>query len=407
MNRLVVTGMGAITPVGIGVPSYWQGLLSGKCGISSIKGVDVSNLPVRIAGQILDFNPLEFLPRQIVKNASSFIHYAYAAGIEAIRQANLKDFDKTRAGICMGTAMGGVQDLAKSGLEYEENSKGRISPHLVPRSIGNMACAYISINYGFRGPGMTLNTACSAGSDAIQAACMLLLAGDADIMLVMGGESIISPPIISSLAQAKALSRRNDEPEKACRPFDLNRDGFVIGEGGGAIILETEESALARNAQILAEVKGWANTLDGYHVTAPDPEGNGVARCMKIALKRAGIHTGDVNYINVHGTSTQLGDKAETMALKKVFGANVPLASSTKSATGHLMGAGGLTEVIACIQAINKNAIPPTLNLDTPDPECDLDYVANIARNVTVNIAMSNSMGFGGQNSSIVLSKYE
>lgn len=407
-SRLVITGMGAITPIGQNVEDYWRSLIAGKCGVGPITHFDASRLPVRIAAEIHDFDPGS-LPKAVGRSASSFIQYAYAASVEALSQSGLDaDREGDRIGICMGTAMAGAHDLAQSGADYQNSSTGRISPHLVPKAIGNMAVAHLSIQYGIRGPGLTLNTACSAGSDAIMSAAMLLLAGEADSMIVMGGESILSPSIVSSLAQARALSRRNDDPLTASRPFDAGRDGFVIGEGGGAIVLETEEHALKRGAEIFAELKSWANCLDSYHITAPDPSGDGAAACMRAAINKAGLTPGDIDYINAHGTSTQLGDKAETIAVKKVFaGFTIPPVSSTKGSTGHLMGAGGLTELIACVRCIREGIIPPTLNIESPDPECDLDYVPGKARKTSVNIAMSNSLGFGGQNSSLIVVRYD
>lgn len=406
-SRLVITGMGAITPIGQNVEDYWRNLIAGKCGVGPITRFDASRLPVRIAAEIHNFDR-ELLPKAVARSASSFIQYAYAAAVEALTQSGIHvEKEGDRIGICMGTAMAGAHDIAQSGADYQNSSTGRISPHLVPKAIGNMAAAHLAIHFGIRGPGLTLNTACSAGSDAIMSAAMLMLSGEADSMIVMGGESILSPSVVSSLAQARALSRRNDDPLTASRPFDAGRDGFVIGEGGGAIVLETEEHALKRGAEILAELKSWANCLDSYHITAPDPSGNGAAACMRAAIDKAGITPDNIDYINAHGTSTQLGDKAETLAVKKVFnGFSTPPISSTKGSTGHLMGAGGLTELIACVRSMEEGIIPPTLNLESPDPECDLDYVPNKARKASVNIAMSNSLGFGGQNSSLIVARY-
>ena len=307
----------------------------------------------------------------------------------------------------MGTAMDGVTTVAQTQAAFDTGK--RVGPRFVPMTIGNIAAAQISIAHGIHGPSLTLNTACSAGGDAIMTAAMLLRSGEADAVLAVGGESILCPIVVSGLSQAKALSRRNDDPEQACRPFDIDRDGFVIGEGGGALLIETEEHALARGAKIHAVLAGYANTSDAHHVTAPCPDGEGASRCMKLALKKAGMQPSDIGYINAHGTSTPLGDKAETLAVKTVFGGreSAPPMSSTKSATGHLMGAGGLTEAIACIKAIEEGVLPPTLHLAKPDPECDLDYVPNTARKAEINAAMSNSLGFGGQNSSLIVARYE
>lgn len=404
MKRLVITGMGAVTPIGIGVNAYWKNLLAGKCGIGPITRFDASRLPTRIAAEIHDFNSSCSFPKSVCRSSSLFMLYAYAAAEEALSNAGIRPHENTsEIGICMGTALGGAAEMAQAGIDWECSATGKISPHLVPRAINNMICAHLGINWGLRGPGLTLDTACSAGGDAIMSAAMLILTDQADAVLVVGGESIITPSLVSSLCQARALSRRNDAPCEASRPFDSDRDGFVIGEGGGAIILESEESARKRNAPVLAQLAGWANTLDGYHITAPDPEGAGAAKCMRRALHNAGMAPGEIGYINAHGTATRLGDIAESKAIAEVFGDSAPPVSSTKGATGHLMGAGGLTELIACVKSIHENIIPPTLNLQNPDPLCQLDIVAINARKATIHAAMTNSLGFGGQNSSIII----
>lgn len=402
-ENLVITGLGAVTPIGIGVEKYWRNLIAGQSGIGPITRFAADNLPVRIAAEVRNFTA--DLPRSVARAASPFMEYAFVAGNEALEQCGYgAGFDSERMGICFGTAMGGVQEIAREAVQFEKSATGKVSPHFVPRAIGNMAAAHLAIAHGIHGPGLTLGTACSAGGDALLAAAMLISAGEADAVLALGAESILTSAVVSSLAQARALSRHNDEPAKACRPFDAHRDGFVIGEGAGALVLERESHAKARGARILANLAGWANTLDAWHITAPDPDGLGATRCMKLALRRAGLAPCAVNYVNAHGTGTALGDLAETNAMKAVF-ANAPPVSSTKGATGHLMGAGGLTEAIACILAMRDGLLPPTLNLENPDPQCDLDYVPLKARQQEVNVAMSNSLGFGGQNSSIVLTK--
>lgn len=407
-NRLVITGMGAVTPIGIGVSAYWDALTAGRCGIGRITRFDASALPVQIAAELKDFDPAEHMPKTLARTMDPFMQFAFVAAQEALADSGLDiEPEAERIGITMGTAMSGVTTIAHTQEEYDGGR--RVGPRFVPMAIGNIAAAQIAIARGIRGPSLTLNTACSAGGDAILTAATLLLAGEADAMLAVGGESILCPIVVSGLSQAKALSRRNDDPETACRPFDAGRDGFVIGEGGGALVIETEAHALARGAHIYAELAGWANTSDAHHVTAPCPDGAGAARCMKLALQKAGMQPSDIGYINAHGTSTPLGDKAETLAVKSVFGGreSAPPVSSTKSATGHLMGAGGLTETIACIKAIETGILPPTLHLATPDPDCDLDYVPNTARRADIRAAMSNSLGFGGQNSSIIVSQYQ
>lgn len=407
-NRLVITGMGAVTPIGIGVSAYWDALTAGRCGIGRITRFDASALPVQIAAELKDFDPAEHMPKTLARTMDPFMQFAFVAAQEALADSGLDiEPEAERIGITMGTAMSGVTTIAHTQEEYDGGR--RVGPRFVPMAIGNIAAAQIAIARGIRGPSLTLNTACSAGGDAILTAATLLLAGEADAMLAVGGESILCPIVVSGLSQAKALSRRNDDPETACRPFDAGRDGFVIGEGGGALVIETEAHALARGAHIYAELAGWANTSDAHHVTAPCPDGAGAARCMKLALQKAGMQPSDIGYINAHGTSTPLGDKAETLAVKSVFGGreSAPPVSSTKSATGHLMGAGGLTETIACIKAIETGILPPTLHLAAPDPDCDLDYVPNTARRADIRAAMSNSLGFGGQNSSIIVSRYQ
>ena len=407
-KTLVITGMGAVTPVGIGVDNYWQALISGRCGIGRITRFDASALPVQIAAELKDFEPTDFMPKTLARTMDPFMQFAFAAAEEALADSGLAiQTESDRVGIVMGTAMDGVTTVANTQAAFDAGH--RVGPRFVPMTIGNIAAAQIAIAHGIHGPSLTLNTACSAGGDAVMTAAMLLKTGEADAVLAVGGESILCPIVVSGLAQAKALSRRNDDPEHACRPFDLDRDGFVIGEGGGALVIETEEHALARGAKIHAVLAGWANTSDAHHVTAPCPDGAGAAACMKRALARADMQPSDIGYINAHGTSTMLGDKAETLAIKAVFGGreSAPPVSATKSATGHLMGAGGLTEAIACIKAIQDGILPPTLHLTTPDPECDLDFVPNTARRVQIDAAMSNSLGFGGQNSSIILSRYQ
>ena len=313
--------------------------------------------------------------------------------------------ESDRVGIVMGTAMDGVTTVAQTQAAFDEGK--RVGPRFVPMTIGNIAAAQIAIAHGIHGPSLTLNTACSAGGDAIMTATMLLNSGEADAVLAVGGESILCPIVVSGLAQAKALSRRNDDPEHACRPFDADRDGFVIGEGGGALLIETEEHAVKRGATIYARLAGWANTSDAHHVTAPCPDGEGAARCMKLALARAGMQPSDIGYINAHGTATNKGDTVETSSIKKVFGSTLPYVSSTKGATGHMMGAGGITETITCVKAIETGTVPPTINLNEVDPECaGIDFVANTAKKAEINFAMSNAFGFGGQNSSIIVGKY-
>lgn len=408
-TALVITGMGAVTPVGVGVPAYWNNLVAGVCGIGPITRFDTAALPVRIAAEVRDFDTSAPVPGSHLRNAPPFMQFAWAAAKEALDDSGIDvDGEAERIGVVMGSALGGITLTARTQDAYSTGTAHKISPYFVPGILGNMAAARIAIAYGLHGPNLTINTACSSGGDAMLTAALLLRSGEANAVLAVGGESILCPIVISSLAQARALSRANDHPQQACRPFDLHRDGFVIGEGGGAVLIETEYHARARNADIKAAFIGYANTNDGHHITAPPPHGAGAIACMRAALRRAGLSPADVGYINAHGTSTPMGDRVETEAIKNVFGAaeTAPPVSSTKGATGHLMAAGGITEVIACVQAIREGVLPPTLGYRSPDPTCDLDYVPNMARRVSIRTAMSNSFGFGGQNSSIIVTRY-
>lgn len=407
-KKLVVTGMGAVTPLGTGVEKYWSNLISGKCAIDFITKIDTSCLPIKIAGEVRDFDPSQRLSKKLCREADIFMQYGIAAAFEAIEMSGL-DTDSDRVGITMGTAMDGLATIAETQDAISRGLTQKVSSRFIPKILGNVAASLVSIEKGIKGPSMTVNTACSSGTDSLILAAMFLLSGDADAVVSMGAESIISPLAIAGLSAAQALCRESEDPKRACRPFDADRSGFIMGEGGGAIILETEEHAKKRGAKIYAELVGFANNTDAHHVTAPEPEGTGAAACMELAIKRAEIDKAEIGYVNAHGTSTKLGDAAETKAIKKVFGSHAGslLVSSTKSATGHLMGAGGLTESIACILAINNSIVPPTINYRTPDPECDLNYVPNKAVERSITAAMNNAFGFGGQNSTVIFKKYE
>ena len=405
MERIVITGMGAVTPIGIGVDNYWNSLIEGKCGIDKIKSFDASELPVQIAGEVKNFEPSDYLPKDVVRKTDAFMQYAYIAAEEALAQSGVEIVPE-RTGIIMGTAMSGLSTTAFTQEALTAENK-KVGPRFIPKILGNIAAANIAIAHDIQGPSFTVSTACSSGGDAINQAAMLLKAGKADVMLAVGAESAHCPIFIHSLAAAKALSKNNDNPKKASCPFDASRDGFVIGEGGGALVLETESHAKARGAKIIAELLACGNTCDAYHVTAPHPEGRGAIACMKQALAEAGLTTGDIGYINAHGTSTPKGDEVECHSVNEVFGDNPPLVSSTKGATGHMMGAGGITEVIACIKAVETGTIPPTINLENPIEGFDIDFVANKARKTDINCAMSNAFGFGGQNSSVIVGRYK
>ncbi len=406
MKRIVVTGMGAVTPVGIGMDEYWKNITSGVSGIDTIEAFDPSELAVQIAGEVKNFNPSDYLSKDLIRKTDPFMQYAYIAAEEALKQSGL-EVEPQRTGIVMGTAMSGIATIAFTQDALSGASHKKVGPRFIPKILGNIAAANIAIDYNIQGPSLTVSTACSSGGDAISTACMCIEAGKADVMLAVGAESVLCPLVIYSLANAKALSRRNDSPSTASRPFDISRDGFVIGEGGGALILETEEHALARGAKIYGEIKGCGNTGDAYHMTAPHPEGRGAIACMQQAIADAGIKPEEIGYINAHGTATNKGDFVETSAIKKVFKEKLPFVSSTKGATGHMMGAGGVTETITCLKAIETGIIPPTINLSEVDPECaGIDFVANTAKKADIKYAMSNAFGFGGQNSSIIVGKY-
>lgn len=410
-DKLVITGMGAVTPIGIGVDNYWNHLIEGKCGVKRITRFDPTDSPVQIAAQVDDFNPDDFMTKKQSREMDLFMQYGYAAAEEALADADLKEGDipADRMGIVVGTAMSGVSIIAETQDGLSTGAHKKVSPRFVPKFIGNIAAAQIAIAKGYHGPSLTVSTACSSGADAISTAAMLLLAGEADAVLAVGADASLCPVVVAGLASAHALSTNNDNAETASRPFDKTRDGFVFGEGGGALLIETESHALERKAKIYAELAGFANSTDGHHVTAPHPEGIGAIACMNKAIQKAGISPDDIGYINAHGTSTPMGDVIETNAIKAVFGdhAYELVVTSTKGSTGHMMGAGGVTETIACIKAIEQGMIPPTMNLNVPDEACDLNYVPNKAQAREIRYAMTNAFGFGGQNSSLIVGKYE
>ena len=415
-NNIVVTGIGAVTPLGVGVKNYWENLISGKSGIAPISRFDATDLPVTFAGEVKDFNPEDFMTKKQVKEMELFMQFGYAAAAEAMEDAGFTEDEngnlplpKERIGIVLGTVFSGIIDIAATQDKFSTGSASRVNPRFITRIIGNIAAAQIAISKGLKGPSLTVSTACSSGIDAITTGIMLIEQDMADAVICVGAEAATSPLTILGLSSIHALSRNNEDPEHASRPFDLNRDGFVMAEGGGAVIIEKEESALKRDARIRCSVAGYANSTDGYHVTSPHPEGIAAIFCMKQSLEVAGLPLTAVDYINAHGTSTPKGDIIEVGAIKSLFGdhAYKLAVSSTKSSTGHLMGAGGTVEAIACIKALEEDILPPTINQTTPDPECDLDFVPNEARKTPVNVAMCNAFGFGGQNASILLKKYQ
>ena len=410
-RRVVITGLGLVTPLGIGVEETWTALCGGKSGIGEITRFDASGFDTKIAGEVKDFHPEDFLPKKEAKRTQSFIAYAVAASRMALEDSGLK-IDKTnenRIGVLTGCGLGGLQMLEQTAAILKKKGPKRVSPFFIPMMIGNMAPGMISIYFGAKGPNASIATACAAGTHAIGDAFKIIKRGGADAMVTGGVESVITPTCIAGFNAMRALSVRNHEPEKASRPFDRDRDGFVVGEGCGILILETLEAALKRGARIYAEVCGYGMSGDGFHMAAPAPDGEGAARCMAAAIDDAGISYNAIDYINAHGTSTQLNDVYETKAIKFVFKEKAlsMAVSSTKSMTGHLLGGAGGIETVFTALTVFEGIIPPTINLDNPDQDCDLDYVPNTARKTDVNTAMTNSFGFGGTNATLILSKYE
>lgn len=409
-RRVVITGLGLITSLGIGVEETWSNLCAGKSGISEITRFDASDYGTRIAGEVKDFRPEDFLSLKEAKRTQLFIAYAVAASRMALEDSGLviDSSNQNRVGVLTGCGLGGLEILERSNRVIETQGPKRVTPFLIPLMIGNMAPGMVSIHLGAKGPNLSIATACAAGTHAVGDAFKIIKHGAADAMITGGVESVITPTCIAGFGAMRALSTRNDEPEKASRPFDRDRDGFVVGEGCGIVILETLDGALERGARIYGEICGFGMSGDGFHMSAPAPEGEGAARCMAAALDDAGISYTEMDYINAHGTSTDLNDVLETLAIKTVFKEKAPLIpiSSTKSMTGHLLGGAGGIETVFTALTVHTGLIPPTINLDNPDKQCDLDYVPHIARKAGVETAMSNSFGFGGTNASIIIKKY-
>ncbi len=396
---IVITGMGAVTSAGVGVPTYWEALLQNRCCISTFEA-DPEEFPVSSAGLVRNFDPHEYLPRRLVMDMDPFMQYAYIAAEEALDSSGIQVKDSTRIGIVMGTALAGVKYSGETQAEFATEGK-KAGPKFLTKVMGNMTCARLAIEHGFHGPSLCVGTACASGGDAVMMGTLLLKSGAADAVVVMGGEAAICGPLVQSLVRSGALSKTGQS-----RPFDRNRDGFVAGEGGGALILETEEHARERHAPLLAKVQGCGNNTDGYNPVAPCPDGSGAARCIQLALAQAGLGPDAIDYINAHGTATQMGDIAEANALHTVFGDRPIPVSSLKGAVGHLMGAGGITELIACIKTLETGLLPPTVGCENLDTSIGLNVIpAGEPFKANVGIVMSNALGFGGQNSSIILSK--
>ncbi|RNC70349.1 MAG: beta-ketoacyl-[acyl-carrier-protein] synthase II [Desulfuromonadales bacterium] len=409
MRRVVVTGVGAVSPLGTGNSKNWEALVSGTSGLGLISRFDASDLPVRIAGEVKDFDAEQFIDKKEVKKMDLFIQYSIAAAHFAMEDSGLQITEENaeRVGVLVGAGLGGLPTIERYHSAMLEGGYKKISPFFIPMLIINLAPGHISIKYGAKGPNLSSVSACATGTHSIGDAYHMIKRGDADAMIAGGTESTVTPLGIGGFAVMKALSTRNDDPTAASRPFEKNRDGFVLAEGAGIVVLEEYEAAKKRGAKIYAEVVGYGLTGDAYHLTAPAPEGEGAARCIKMALNNAGVRPEEVDYINAHGTSTPFNDYFETLAIKRVFGdhAKKLMVSSTKSMTGHLLGAAGGVEAVFTLMAMDRGVVPPTINYLEPDPECDLDYVPNTARDAGITYAMSNNFGFGGTNATLLFKK--
>ncbi len=409
-KRVVVTGLGIVSPLGIGVDTFWANLTAGVSGVGRITRFDPEGYTTQIAAEVKNFDPADYFEKKEARRLDRFTQFALVATREALADAGLQleKADRDRVGVILGTGIGGIETLEEQHKILLNRGPDRVSPFFIPMMIANMGAGQIAINYGLRGHNVTTVSACASSSNAIGDAFRLLKQGLAEVVITGGAEAPVTPLAIAGFCSMRAMSTNNAEPARASRPFDARRDGFVIGEGAGVLILETREHALKRGARIYAEVAGYGCTCDAYHVSAPDPEGKGAALAMALALREGNVAGAEVDYINAHGTATPLGDRLETLAIKQVFGEAVGrlAVSSTKSMTGHLLGAAGGLEAVACILAIENGIVPPTINYEYPDPDCDLDYVPNKARSRTVEVALSNSLGFGGHNVSLLFKKY-
>lgn len=408
MRRVAVTGMGIVCPVGVGVDAAWDAMTAGRSGIRTLTAFDTTDYAVHFGGYIDDFDPSPVLDTKDVRRMSRFQQFAVVAAAEAMEDAGLTEVDPVeseRYGVIVGSGIGGLGLMEEQVRVLHERGPSRISPTLVPGMIVDLAAGHISIRYGLRGINYAPVSACATGNHSIGEAFEAIRRGTADVVVAGGFDAGITPLGLAGFCAARALSTRNDDPAAASRPFDAGRDGFVMGEGGAVLVLEDWDHAVARGAAIRAEVLGYGATADAYHITAPHPEGAGAKRALRLAMEQAGVTPADVGYINAHGTSTPLGDAAETASIKEVFGSDVPPVSSTKSMTGHLLGGAAAIEAVACVRALETGVLPPTINLTDPDPACDLDYVANVARKTDPQVVMSNSFGFGGHNATIVLSR--
>lgn len=411
-RRVVVTGMGIVSPVGSTIASAWDAICNGRSGIRTMASFDVKDMKTRIGGEVIDFDVADYLTPRESKRMDNFIHYGFAAAVDALEDAGLLDenssYDPERIGCALGAGIGGLSTIEKTTEAYLKGGQRKVSPFFIPGSITNMIGGYLSIRYNLKGPNIAIVTACSSATHNMGTATRMIQYGEADVMVAGGAEFATTPTSVSGFISARAMSTRNDAPEQASRPWDEERDGFVLSNGAGVVIIEELERAKRRGATIYGEIIGYGMSSDAFHMTSPPADGEGAARCMKIALNDAGVDPRDIDYINAHGTSTPLGDLAETIAVKTIFGAyaqQVPV-SSTKSMTGHLLGAAGGVEAIFSLLGIRDSIIPPTINLDNPGEGCDLDYVPNTAREQDIDLVLSNSFGFGGTNSSLIFRKY-
>ncbi len=410
-KRVVITGLGVISPVGNDVPNFWKALREGKSGVGPLTSFDPVNFDSRIAGEVKGFDPSAYgIEFKEVKRTAKFVQYAIAAAKQAVTASglNLEKGGKDKYGVLIGSGIGSLYTIEEEHKIFLTKGPSRLSPFLIPMLIVNEASGLVGIKFGFKGPNSCVATACASGSHAIGDAFRIIERGDADVMIAGGTESCVVATAVGGFCALKALSKRNDQPQKASRPFDLERDGFVMAEGCGLVVMESLEHAKKRNAAIIAEIVGFGMTCDAYHITAPDPEGEGAARAMKLALDDAGLNPEDVDYINAHGTSTKLNDKIETLSMKTAFGAHAKkvMISSTKSMTGHPLGAAGGLEFVVCCLTIKDGVVHPTINYEYPDPDCDLDYVPNTSRKADIKVCMSNSLGFGGHNASLIVKKF-
>lgn len=410
MPRVVVTGMGVVSPIGIGIDSFWRELLNGISGVGRITRFDATHYECQIAAEVKGFDPLVWIEKKEVRKMDLFAQYAVAAAMMAVEDAHLKvsDTNRDRVGVLVGTGMGGIPMLVEQHQILLEKGPDRVSPFFIPGIITNMASGRISMHLGAKGPNSCISTACATGNHAIGDSFRIIQRGEADIMLAGGTEAVIAPLCVAGFSACKALSMRNGEPERASRPFDKERDGFVMGEGAGVLILEALDHALDRGATIYGEVSGYGMSGDAYHVTAPAPEGEGAVQSMQRALQDAGIRSGEVDYINAHGTSTPYNDANETLAIKRVLGdhAYAIAISSIKSMIGHTLGAAGAIEAVATLLSLRHGVVPPTINYEHQDPDCDLDYVPNKSRELSIEVALNNSFGFGGTNATTVFRRY-